>query len=134
MKVEIERANLRFAKVMRFATSLSLITLLISSLLYFLDIAPLIEPDRVVETWHLPASEFWRVNTGKIPHITEYLDITHPDDVAIISIMIFAIVPLLSIISAFKEFKKMYRVIALLVIIELAFTIIRTYVFGVFGE
>jgi len=54
-----------FAKVIRITTAAGLIMLIASSVMHLLDIDPFVEPDRVVETWHLPASEFWKVNVGK---------------------------------------------------------------------
>lgn len=86
MDVEIADEYKTFAKVIRTSTTAGLVMLVLSSVMYLLDFDPLVEPERVVETWHLSASEFWKVNIGKeIKSYSEFLYIEHPDTIAVFS-------------------------------------------------
>jgi hypothetical protein len=134
MRVGVDDLNLKFANVMRTLTALGIVVLLISSAMYFLDIDPFVEPDRVVETWHLPASEFWKTNIGHEIHYSEFLNPIHPDNMAIISLFFLAFAPFLSILSVITKFKGIYRLIAIIVIIELLFAAVRPIILGTFGE
>ena len=135
MDVEIEKEYLIFARVVRWTTTFGLLLLLISSTMYFLDIDPFIEPDRVVETWHLPATEFWKENTGaEIQGYSEFLNPIHPDNVAIFSLFILALAPIIGLLSILPRFRGIYRILAIIVTLELVFAAIRPLILGAFGE
>jgi hypothetical protein len=133
--VEVAEEYRTFAKVVRISTIAGLIVLIASSVMYLLDIDPFVEPDRVVETWHLPASEFWKVNVGKeMESYSEFLYIEHPDTIAVFSLFILALTPVLGLLSILPKLKGIYRILALLVISELLFGAVRPLILGAFGE
>ncbi|WP_290596601.1 MULTISPECIES: hypothetical protein [unclassified Archaeoglobus] len=135
MDVEVAEEYRTFAKVVRISTIAGLIVLIASSVMYLLDIDPFVEPDRVVETWHLPASEFWKVNVGKeMESYSEFLYIEHPDTIAVFSLFILALTPVLGLLSILPKLKGIYRILALLVISELLFGAVRPLILGAFGE
>lgn len=135
MDVEVADEYRTFAKVIRISTIAGLIMLIASSVMYLLDIDPFVEPDRVVETWHLPASEFWKVNVGKeMESYSEFLYIEHPDTIAVFSLFILALTPVLALLSILPKLKGIYRILALLVISELLFGAVRPLILGAFGE
>ncbi len=135
MNVEIEEEYLRFAKIIRYATLLGLLVMITSSVMYFLDIDSFVEADRVVETWHLPSSEFWKENVGReMQSYSEFLYIAHPDTVAVFAILILALAPVFALLSILPRMKGIYRILTLIVISELLFGAIRPILLGVFGE
>nr|WP_276626146.1 hypothetical protein [Archaeoglobus fulgidus] len=135
MNVEVGEECIRFAKVIRYFTLAGLILLVVSSAMYLLDIDPFVEPDRVVETWHLPASEFWKVNVGKeIESYSEFLYIAHPDNVAVFSLFFLALAPVFALLSILPKMKGIYRILTILVVAELLFGAVRPLILGAIGE
>lgn len=135
MDIEVDEEYRRFARVIRASTLVGLIVLIVSSAVYLLDVNPLVNPDRVVETWHLSASEFWKENAGKeMGSYSQLLYIEHPDTIALFSLLILALTPVLAILSILLRFKGIYRILALIVISELLFGAVRPLIFGAIGE
>ncbi|MET1124103.1 MAG: hypothetical protein ABWW66_02415 [Archaeoglobaceae archaeon] len=135
MEVEVGKEYIRFAKIIRYFTSAGLILLIVSLIMYLLNINPFVEPDRVVKTWHLSASEFWRVNVGKeMEGYSEYLYIYHPDNLAVFSLFLLALAPVFALLSILPKMKGIYRILTLIVIAELLFGAARPLILGAFGE
>jgi len=135
MDVDVADEYKTFAKVVRISTTAGLIMLIASSVMYLLDIDPFVEPSRVVETWHLPASKFWKVNVGKeMESYSEFLSIEHPDTIAVFSLFILALTPVLALLTILPKLKGIYRILAVIVISELLFGAVRPLFLGAFGE
>jgi len=131
MDVEIADEYKTFAKVIRTSTTAGLVMLILSSVMYLLDFDPLIEPERVVETWHLSASEFWKVNIGKeIKSYSEFLYIEHPDTIAVFSLFILALTPVIALLAVLPKLKMFYRVLTVIVISEPLFGAVRPLIFN----
>lgn len=135
MAVEVAEEYRRFARIIRVSTLAGLIVLIVSSAVYLLDVNPFINPDRVLKTWHLSVSEFWKENVGKeLESYSQLMYIEHPDTIAVFSVLIFALAPVLAILSILLRFKGIYRILALIVTLELLFGAVRPLIFYAIGE
>jgi hypothetical protein len=65
---------------------------------------------------------------------SEFLYIEHPDTIAVFSLFILALTPVLGLLSILPKLKGIYRILALLVISELLFGAVRPLILGAFGE
>jgi len=123
---------LKFAKVLKLLTTAGMLLLAASSSMYLLDINSLIKPERVVETWHLPAKEFWKVN-GVEMHNLQFLLFANSDNIAVFSLLILALAPLFALLSVLGDLKGIHRILVLIVIAELIFAALRPLIFA-FGD
>jgi hypothetical protein len=125
MAIEVEDINLIFSRIVMVITYIGLVVILISSILYMLDINPYVNPDRVVETWHLPAKKFWKQNVGHELSGFYFDKIEYSDMMVISGITILAMAPILGLIAIFFRTRGFVRILCLIAILEFLFAIVR---------
>jgi hypothetical protein len=122
---EVEDINVIFSRIVGVITYAGLILILVSSILYVLDVNTYVNPDKVVETWHLPAKKFWKENIGSELTGFYFDKMIYSDMLIIGGIVLLAIAPVLGLISILFKTRGAIRLLCLIAILEFLFAILR---------
>ncbi len=135
-KIQNPEMNIAFANTMNIAFYVSLIVLLGAGFAYLLGFHQFTDPVHVAKYWGQSASYFWLHEKGIAPNGYGYFlnHIHYMDCLSIFGIACVAMVPFISLISAFFKADGAYKLIILLLMAEFLFAIFKPYIMHVAGE
>ncbi len=126
MRVDIPEEYTIFGKILKIGTFVGIGILIVSLILYLINAPSYISLENVIKTWDLPVSKFWEVNTGKgYGGLSELVNIQYSDNIGLIGVAILSAVPLIGLLAILPKLNLVYKILAILVIIESLIVIIK---------
>lgn len=125
-----DKAGKSFSTAIKVCTITGLIVMIIFGFLYFIGMNPLIDLMYTINNWDKTSDNFWReLSAGKeYPRTWFLVSIGKTDSLSIMGIIILTLSPLFALISILNKVDKIYRYMIILLIIELAFSIIKPFI------
>jgi len=134
--VTVEPMNLWFAKAMEVMTYIGLIIMVFPGLFYLAVGEGYVHTHHVVKHWHKPAHHFWQSVKGiKVCGYSWFLtNLHHFDCLSKLGIVVLALAPLAALIAALSRAEGKYKIILLIAVLEVAFSIIRPLIMVTTGH
>lgn len=135
-ETKLEPMNARFAKTMEILTLACLILVVVPGLAYIILTSGFVGVNSAYHHWGQPAYQFWEATKGiKISGYAWFLeDLADMDCLTLVGVLVLALIPVLSIVSAMFKMDRKYKIICVIIIIELVIAIIRPILIGGIGH
>ncbi len=129
-QVQVDPANLVFAKAMEVVTYIGIAVMIVFGLLYLFGFfSAFVDMKSAIAHWHLPVNKFWHEVVGI--HISGYSwflkNLTAMDCLSMLGICILALAPLAAVIAAWPKVGATHKVLVLLFLI-----LVLEYLFAIF--
>jgi hypothetical protein len=128
-QVEVEPANVTFAKTMRIATLIALAIMIGAGIAYLTGTRDMVGVDAAVEHWDQTAPDFWEATAGSDVGGYSWFDthLTTADGVSVLGVALLATVPLLSLLAWIPKANRTYRVLTGVLVVEFLVAIMQPF-------
>jgi len=126
-KPKIEPFNLTYSRILSIAIIAGLFIIIVSGLLYFSGVNPLLDIKTAASHWQKPVSVFWRDINGDSVHDYSWFlfHLNNTDSIAMLGIGFLALTPLIGILCMIRDAGNRIRIFLIVLAAEFLFSIIQ---------
>ena len=130
-KVTVDLMDRKFSTVIKVCTLFGLLIMVIFGLLYLFGLKPYVDIDSVVKYWGKPAYKFWyEIKGNEVNNYSWFLShLGQMDSLSMVGIFFLTLTPLISVILIIPNAKKIFKILLLILVSELIFSVIKPFVF-----
>jgi len=136
VEVKVDPMNLLFARAMEIFTYIGLLVMIFPGIFYLAMGEGYVHTHHVVKHWHKPAHHFWHSVKGiKVSGYTWFLtNLHHFDCLSKLGIVLLALAPLAALIVTIPKAERKFKIIILIAVLEVIFSIVRPLIMEVAGH
>jgi|Deesub1362A_J573_1020465.scaffolds.fasta_scaffold08306_2 hypothetical protein len=127
---KVEEMDSLFARIVKLSYYAGLVLMFISAVLYFIGINQSLSPHIIIERWGESTTIFWKDIDNLLNY--KYLkNLQYSDSVILLAVTLITLTPLAGIILAISRAKLVYKILLLILVLELIIAVLQPLYFKI---